>query len=53
MNISETYAKINEPIVPPPGLIEKTLAKPRRSTPSPLPPPSSSSPCRRPVRTAA
>ena len=30
MNISETYAKINEPIVPPPGLIEKTLAKTRR-----------------------
>lgn len=30
MNFSETYAKLNEPIVPAPGLVEKTLAKTRR-----------------------
>lgn len=30
MNISETYAKLNEPILPSPGLIEKTLAKTRQ-----------------------
>ena len=30
MNFSETYARLNEPILPSPGLIEKTLAKARR-----------------------
>lgn len=30
MNFSEAYAKLNEPITPPPGLVEKTLAKTRR-----------------------
>lgn len=30
MNLSETYAKLNEPIVPSPGLVEKTLAKTRK-----------------------
>lgn len=30
MNFSETYAKLNEPVTPSPGLIEKTLARTRR-----------------------
>lgn len=30
MNLSETYMKLNEPVRPSPGLIEKTLAKTRR-----------------------
>lgn len=30
MNFSEAYAKLNEPITPPSGLVEKTLAKTRR-----------------------
>ena len=30
MSFSETYAKLNEPIAPSPGLIEKTLEKTRR-----------------------
>lgn len=30
MSFSETYAKLNEPIAPSPGLIEKTLANTRR-----------------------
>lgn len=30
MNFSETYVKVNEPIVPSPGLAEKTLANTRR-----------------------
>ena len=31
MNISKTYERINAPVVPSPRLMEKTLAKIRRS----------------------